>query len=268
MRMRVRINNLIKILLVLIICIGLNNTTLSQDKAPTKVIELTQGCKLCLDSNIDLTDSVSMNIVNKIQYIIPKIQSLIPLDSIAINVAISKTNVLPFLGIGGRTNKDESGISINYYYDPDNPNFKTESFINGLVHECHHASRLRMPDWKLTLLEVMIMEGLADHFMIEVTNCEQPQWSKALNRDEIKEYMIKAKPILFITHNSWTKKIDEWLTSGRKGDDPIPVWTGYSIGWTIVENYFKVHPGASASTLVFTSAEEIAGSTPELKVDK
>ena len=52
---------------------------------------------------------------------------------------------------------------------------------------------------------------------------------------------------------------------GRTGDDPIPHWTGYSVGWRIVENYIRAHPEARASSLVFTSPEVIVSSTPELK---
>ena len=265
--MSINFNYLTKISLILIMCIRFNDTVLCQDIATSKVIELSQGCKLFLDADIDLTDTVSINIVNGIHNIIPKLQSLIPLDSIAINLAISSSNVLPFIGVGGRTNMDDSGVNIEYYYDPRNPNFKIESLINGLVHECHHACRMSKTNWSLTLLELMIREGLADHFMIDVTHCEQPHWSKALNKEEIKQYMIKAKPILYIKQDSWTQEFDEWLIFGRKGDDPIPGWTGYSLGWVIVENYLKEHPGASASSLVFISAEEIASSTPELKVE-
>lgn len=265
--MKIKINYLTKISLILIMCIRFNDTVLCQDIATSKVIELSQGCKLFLDAGIDLTDTVSINIVNGIHNIIPKLQSLIPLDSIAINLAISSSNVLPFIGVGGRTNMDDSGVNIEYYYDPSNPNFKIESLINGLVHECHHASRLRMPNWPFTLLELIVMEGLADHFMVEVTNCEQPQWSKALTEDEIKEYMIKVKPILFIKQESWTQEINEWLIFGRKGDDPIPGWTGYSLGWAIVENYLKDYPDEKASSLIYTPAVEIANSTPEIKME-
>ncbi len=236
----------------------------TQNTRRETIIELTHGCKLIIDPNIDLADSVSINIVNGIRNILPKIQSLIPLDGIAIKMAISSSNVLPFIGVGGRTNKDDSGITIEYFYDPENPNFKIESLINGLVHECHHASRMSLPDSPLTLLELMVREGLADHFMIEITHCEQPQWSRALTEEEIKQNLIMAKPILNIEQKSWTKEFDEWLIFGRKGDDPIPGWTGYTLGWVIVENYLKAHPDASAASLVFTAAEEIASLTPEL----
>jgi uncharacterized protein YjaZ len=117
----------------------------------------------------------------------------------------------------------------------------------------------------------MITEGLADHFMIEVFNCEKPQWSQSLSEEEIKQYIIKAKPILYIEHESWNEEFNRkyfapWMF-GRTGDDPIPGWTGYTLGWRIVENHQKAHPEALASSLVFAPAEVIAGSTPELKVD-
>jgi hypothetical protein len=120
------------------------------------IIEITQGCKLILDANIDVNDSHSIEIINGISDIILHVQSLIPLDSIVIELAISSSNVLPFLGLGGRTIIDDSGITIEYYFDPENPNFKQELLINGLAHECHHASRMSLPYSPLTLLELMV----------------------------------------------------------------------------------------------------------------
>ena len=236
----------------------------SQNTKQETIIGLPQGCRLVLDAKIDTTDTLSIEIIKGIRHIVSRVQSFIPLDSIAIDLAMSKKNVLPFLGLGGRTISSDNGITVEYYFDPENPNFKLELLINGLVHEFHHASRLHMPKWKLTLLELMVSEGLADHFMIEVTHCDQPQWSQALTEEEIKHYLNKAKPILNIKQKSWTKEFDEWLIFGRKGDDPIPGWTGYTLGWVIVENYLKDHPGATASSLVFTPAEEFVSSTPEL----
>lgn len=268
MRMRIKFISLIKIIFILILSIGFNVITLCQNTIPSKVIELPQGCKLILNANINLADTVSMNIVSGIRNILPKIQSLIPLESIAIKLEISCCNVLPFIGVGGRTNMDDSGVWIEYYYDPRNPNFRLESLINGLVHELNHASRMTNSDGPLTLLEIMVREGLADHFMIELTNCEQPQWSKALSEREINQYMIKTKSILYISQQTWTKEFDEWLLFGREGDDPIPRFTGYTLGWAIIENYLKAHPGVQASSLVLIPALELASSTPDLMDSK
>lgn len=256
------------ILLILIFCARFNNVVhcqdSKQDTIPAKIIELNQGCKLVLDAKIDLADTLSIKIITGIREIIPRIQTLIPADSITIDLAIS-SEVLPVLGVGARTTSDHS---LLFNFDPKNPNFRIEFIIRGLVHEFLHVSRLRMPQWQLTLLECMITEGLADHFMIEVLNCEQPAWSRALTEKEIQQYMVKVKPILFMRHESWTKEFNEkyfvpWFF-GRTGDDRIPGWTGYTLGWRIVENYLKAHPEARASSLVFTSTDVIVSSTPEL----
>jgi uncharacterized protein YjaZ len=144
--------------------------------------------------------------------------------------------------------------------------------LHSLSHELLHVVRLRMPDWEFTMLECMITEGLADHFMIEISNCEIPKWSQVLSEEEIKKYLVKIKPIVLITHDNWDQEFNEkyfdpWFF-GRTGEDPIPGWTGYSLGWRIVENYLKNHPGAKASNLVWLPTKDIADSTPELSNGK
>jgi hypothetical protein len=266
--MKINFYTLGKLQIILILCTMFDNVLHGQDSkqetVPVKIIELSQGCKLVLDTKIDTTDSLSIKIITGIRKVMPRIQALIPADGITIDLKIS-SDVLPFLGIGATTTSDHS---LLFNFDPKNQNLKPEYVIRGLVHECFHPSRLRMPHWQLTLIECMITEGLADHFMVEVLNCEQPQWSRALSEEDIQQCLVKAKPILFVKHVSWNQEFTDkyfvpWMF-GKAGDDPIPGWTGYSLGWRIVENYLKAHPEAKASSLVFTPAELIAESTPEL----
>ncbi len=256
-------------LLILLIVTSVTTITLycqsiSKDTTAVKIVDLSRGCKLVLDSNIDTADSVSIRIISGIRDIMPRIQTLIPADSIRIDLAIGG-EVLPFLGVGGRTTSDHS---LQFIYDPKNPNFKVEYITHNLVHECYHPIRVRMPQWQLTMLECMITDGLADHFMVQVLNCEQPVWSRALSEEEIHRYLLKSKPILFEKHKSWDDEFTQTLfvpwMFGRNGNDPIPGWTGYALGWKIVDNYLKAHPEIQASSLVWTPAEEIAGATPEL----
>ncbi len=275
-----KFNVLVQYLLILILCDGINNVVHGQDSKldtiPPKIIELSQGCKLVLDAKIDLTDTVSIEIVDGIRNILPRIQKLVPADSATINLVISSKYILPVWGVGGRTTSvstDQHRVeTIELYYDPKHPNFRVEFILRSLVHEFHHVCRIRMLQFQLTLLECMINEGLADHFMVEVLNCEQTPWSSALTEEQIKQNMIRVKPLLRIKHESWTtefnkKYFNPWMF-GRTGDDPIPGWTGYSIGWRIVENYLRAHPEARASSLVFSPAEVIVSSTPELIVSK
>ena len=268
---------LIQTMLILILCIGFNNVLHGQDSrkdtTPGKIIELSRGCKLVLDSTINSSDSVSSEIIDGIRKILPRVQELIPADSATIKLAISDVNILPIWGIGART---ISGFTDNHqvekveiYYDPNNSNFRVELILRTLVHELHHVCRVRMPNFQLTLLECMVNEGRADHFMLEVLNCEITPFSSALTEEQIQQNIIRVKPFTRIKFESWTQEFNDkyfvpWMF-GRTGDDPVPHWTGYSIGWRIVENYIRAHPEARASSLVFTSPEVIASSTPELK---
>ena len=263
------------ILLILILFNGVNSILLSQvpeqDSIHPKIIELTQGCKLVVDPKIDLSDTISIRIINGIRNLVPKIQKWIPADSATIKLAISSVNILPVWGIGARTlsgyNDHHREETVEIYYDPDHPNFKVEFIMRTLAHELHHVCRVRMPDFQLSILECMVNEGLADHFMVEILDCEQTPWSKALTEEQIQQYMIRVKQLMLEKYESWTKDLDIWMLYGKPGPDAIPRWTGYSIGWRIVENYLKAHPDARASSLVFTSPEEIVRSTPELTGD-
>ena len=261
-----------QILFLFIVCAVSNNTLHSQEKSndtiAVKIVDLTQGCKLVLDTKIDTTNSILIQMISGIREIMPRIQSLIPADNITIDLKIS-SDVLPFIGVGSRTTSDHS---ILFDFDPNNPNFKVEFVSRGFVHECYHPVRLRMPQWRLTMLECMITEGLADHFMVQVLNCEPPVWSRALSEEEIHHYLLKAKPILFEKHEAWNDDFTQnsfvpWMF-GRKGDDTIPRWTGYTLGWKMIDNYLKTHPEVQTSSLVWTPAEIIANATPELLESK
>jgi uncharacterized protein (TIGR02145 family) len=256
---------LLRILLVLVLPATFDNVAFcqesQQDSLPSKVIELSQGCQLVLDPTIDMADSLTFEIINGIREVLPKIQALIPADHVTINLAIKSDPryVLPQLGVGG---VGPSPHVASVWYDPENPNFRVEYVLQGLSHELFHSSRGRMPRFFMSLLELFVNDGLADHFMVEVFNCEQMPPFVALTEEEVLRYMAKVKPIIRNKLDSWSDCVP-WMW-GRKGDDPIPLWTGFTIGSKIVRDYLEAHPEARPSKLVLTSAEEIASSTPEL----
>ncbi|HEY4787886.1 MAG TPA: DUF2268 domain-containing putative Zn-dependent protease [Bacteroidales bacterium] len=267
----------ILLLFILFTCVGnaghCQNS--KQDATSPNIIELTKGCRLVLNANINPADSVSIEIVKGIQNILPRVQQLIPADSVLIELAISNENILPVWGIGSRTTSGYTNghrvETVEMYYDPNHVNFKVELILHGLTHELHHACRVRMPNFQLTLLECMVNEGLADHFMTELFHCGITPWGSALTEEQILQNMIRVKPLLRVKFQSWTTEFDEnyfkkWMF-GRPETEQIPGWTGYSIGWKIVENYLKAHPEAKASSLVFTSPEIIVSETPELIAD-
>ncbi len=113
----------------------------------------------------------------------------------------------------------------------------------------------------------MVMEGLADHFMLEVAGGEPGPWDQALTEEKVQECLVRVKPDLLVKTDSYEEFVRKYQTPwmfGRSGSNPIPRWAGYSLGWRIVENYLRAHPEARASSLVQESAEVIGKATPGL----
>ena len=150
---------------------------------------------------------------------------------------------------------------------PENPGFRTEFVLRTLCHEVHHAVRQSSPHWQRSLLDTMVLDGLADHFQVEVMGGEPPPWTRALTEEQIQHYLVRAKPYLRAETESEEEFGEKYHLPwffGRSGTEPIPMWTGYTLGWRIVENYLRAHPEARASSLVLAPAEEIARATPGL----
>lgn len=72
--------------------------------------------------------------------------------------------------------------------DPDNPAFyknEAQSLERMFAHELHHAARWAGPGYGLTLGEVMVSEGLAGHFSLELLG--------GVNTDRIVTHPAKVK---------------------------------------------------------------------------
>src|SRR3989344_2664021 len=153
------------------------------------------------------------------------------------------------VGIGGFTqNAHTMFISLN----PRHPNFKNalgnELFFM-LAHELNHTIRWQKQVEGDTLLEAMIFEGLADHFAMEVTGRKNPTaYSSALTLSQKKTLFDKAS-------KEWDKPTynhNEWFYGSKP--EIIPRWTGYTLGYDLVADYLKEHPGTLPSSLATADA--------------
>lgn len=152
-------------------------------------------------------------------------------------------------GIGGFTpNANSIFISLN----PQHPRFRDalkEELLFTLVHELHHTIRWQKSVEGDTLLEALIFEGLADHFAMEITGRQNPlPWSRALTPEQKKVFLKKASAM-------WMEPAYDnnlWFF----GSDPekIPRWTGYTLGYDLVSDYLKRHPGIHSSELASADA--------------
>lgn len=179
-----------------------------------------------------------------------KISEKIPVSNIDIVVCDDKDKVIPESGITGYTpNSNLIFISL----DPGSPSFSKligDEFNRTLAHEMHHCMRWRRPGYGKTLLEVLITEGLADHFDLEIYGGNPHPWSVALDKDQTERLMERAKD----EFNNKEYDHTAWFFGSK--DKNIPRWTGYALGFNLVAEYLKKNPDKKPSQLHALEAGE------------
>ena len=159
---------------------------------------------------------------------------------------------VPELGFGGST---PSCNTIFLGFDTAHPAME-ERLVGGLrrvvVHEAHHALRQAGPGYGTRLAEALVSEGLADHFTLEVLAGAPDPWCRALADGDLARAAAAAEPVL------WDPGIDlaRWFCGDRRGILP---WSGYSLGWWLVDRYLAQTPDARASRLACVPAELVIG---------
>ena len=155
----------------------------------------------------------------------------------------SPVNSIPELGSSGQYTKDARCIDI--YLDLNNPHFKDNfatEIARTLIHEYMHVVREQYIPWENgTLLDSLIAEGLTQSFEIEV----QPELPPSIYATSFSEYELddlwnKAKPLL--DQRGWIN--EEWFFGGEN----IKRWSGYSLGYKLVQDKIK-ESGLKASEL-------------------
>ena len=182
---------------------------------------------------------------------VEKVLQVLPVDNTDIVVWEYPDWTIEQYGIGGHTMMpNEIMISLN----PSNPRIQTsfsKIFEQTIVHEMHHAARLQALGFDYaSRLEISIREGLAEHFEIELTDKKPEIWDRALTKEQLGKFSEIAKT---------NKSVDDyhvydWLFGKKELD--IPEWTGYSVGFYLVEEYLKKHPREKPSSIYNKKAEE------------
>ena len=186
-----------------------------------------------------------------------KVQRKIALDNIDIAIKESESPELfkDMDGIGGYC---PSGHFVQLSIDVDHPSFRTspEKVIEKtLIHELHHAARMQAGVLmnKGSFLEYLFSEGLADHFVYELTG-DLGKWATATNTEDKIRLLRRVKKKY--SKNFTDKDHRDWFTRGSKSLR-IPQFAGYSIGFEVVKNFLTKNPDKSAASLVKTPVEEI-----------
>lgn len=172
---------------------------------------------------------------------------LIAVSGVGIRITAGPAYLIPEIGLGGRTNGTEEVVIA---VDPEFADLDrtiSEALFPLLAHELHHIARHREAGFSANLFEAMVMEGLADHFSIEVAGGDPPPWSVALTSEELEVWIEEAE--------------EDWLAGPYNHDawffgasSEIPRWAGYSIGFDLVERYLEAHPSVRPSHLTGEAA--------------
>lgn len=180
-----------------------------------------------------------------------KILAKIPISNVDVVIVDNPYEAIPEIGIGGYA-RTHNFITIAI--DPEFPNLQESlqlELLDTFAHELHHTARLQTVGYGETLFEAMITEGLADHFATEITERKDLHlWDKAFNLKQIAEWLRKADK----EFDSKTYSHSDWFFGSKERG--MPKWIGYSLGFYLVDNYFKKHASVKASTLYKTKAEE------------
>ena len=163
-------------------------------------------------------------------------------EDVKIRVKNSPNNTIPEIGIGGyNPGQNEIIISINVGFSNIDQSIATELGPT-IAHEIHHLKRRRSVGYGSTLFEACITEGLADHFAMEVFGIDPPMWSVSLTNSDL-DYWINEAQMVWnndgYDHSKWF-----YGTSSN-----IPRWTGYAIGYKLVNDYLSQNHEAKPSTL-------------------
>lgn len=101
-----------------------------------------------------------------------------------------------------------------------------------LAHEWHHAARLTARQFGSTLWEVLVSEGLADHFAHGLTPYEAP-WCHAVPDEDVPGWEALAR-----AHGNVAYSHPDWFFGE---DRRMPPWLGYTLGYAVVGRYLVAH---------------------------
>ena len=122
-----------------------------------------------------------------------------------------------------------------------------------VAHEYHHAaSRQRSPDGRdaSSLTDRLISEGKADSFAKLVYPNAVAPWTEALSPQQERKQWEALQPHLETRSPDFQGQI-------MFGSDDYPLWTGYTIGFNIVQAFLEKHPEMDVEAWTELDAQEL-----------
>ena len=179
----------------------------------------------------DIKDSILAAIKEVESYAFPRLKIDWDIDVVVAGSAYSI--IIPEDGVGGQTFASSFIVSAL-----DLKSMSILRFKEMLAHELGHAARWGKNDeWMNTLFDGMISEGIATYFGTEFAknNSEKQFFTRAIleRSDEENERILNE-----LRGNLDDKNYD-YQTIFFTGNDKLPRWSGYSLGYYLVKKYLE-----------------------------
>ncbi len=138
--------------------------------------------------------------------------------------------------------------------------FTQKSIRETIAHEWNHLAYYNAHCKKqYSILDRIIMEGLAEVFREEIFNGGPSPWSTALNRKE-------TKAELEIIRNKLFSKSFKLYEDIAYGSSKFKRWTGYSIGYMLVKDFRGTHKNMPWKELVLLPPQDFLGKFLEKEI--
>jgi len=133
------------------------------------------------------------------------------------------------------------------------------SLIETIAHEYNHSVFFQYHKCQ-TLLDSIIFEGLAEHFREQVVGGGRAPWSKAVDKNQSKKILgeLKSEALLSSADPEIYQNV---FFEGKK----YVQWTGYTIGYYIVESFLRLNPNLGWKDIMQISPHDIFSQSEFLK---
>ena len=218
------------------------------DQDDVVLAEIIGSNRISFHRNTACVDSLKQLIIARIRQSVQEIGRFIEVENVEFRVMVFPERTLPSKGMSGAA---PNTSQIYILLDPDHPRLKTslsEELVATLAHEYHHTSRKREVEFGSNLFEAIVSEGLAEHFVMEVTG-EQPPWAEPVDEETFAYWRSEAE-------KDWFNSDYDYLAWFIGLNSDIPRGTGYELGRRIIGEYLTAHPGERASKLFGAPAEQ------------
>jgi uncharacterized protein YjaZ len=125
--------------------------------------------------------------------------------------------------------------------------YTERSLLETVVHEYTHLAYYQhRPKRKYTLLEHILMEGIAERFREEVVGGEPAPWATALSSRRVVELVRSLASLYASTSKTLANEV-------LYGSEKYPRWAGYAIGYQLVGSFRKINPSLSWLSIITTA---------------